>query len=192
MYKKLRMSRHDGGAYFDGYSQAGPSRRQESAPLLVSESLSGRASVDNNNFSEGLRQFHSADESRFFDYIMEKVRGTKAGRLLERIAVERYVVCGLLRLLLLRSPGWERMGIWGYMLTRRLYSEPGLTNAQLMLNNHDLKPVEAERRQWGPWNFVGFWVADSFNIVGRPLNYLLGYSTRARYIQFTDANTKFR
>ncbi|QSZ33277.1 hypothetical protein DSL72_002865 [Monilinia vaccinii-corymbosi] len=43
-------------------------------------------------------------------------------------------------------------------------SEPGLTNAQLMLNNHDLKPVEAERRQWGPWNFVGFWIADSFNI----------------------------
>lgn len=43
--------------------------------------------------------------------------------------------------------------------------EKGLTNAQLMLNNHDLKPVEAERRQWGPWNFVGFWVADSFNIV---------------------------
>jgi len=44
-------------------------------------------------------------------------------------------------------------------------SEPGLTNAQLMLNNHDLRPVEVERRQWGPWNFVGFWVADSFNIV---------------------------
>ncbi|TVY50595.1 Uracil permease [Lachnellula cervina] len=43
-------------------------------------------------------------------------------------------------------------------------SEPGLTNSQLMLNNHDLKPVEPERRQWGPWNFVGFWVADSFNI----------------------------
>ncbi|KEF57365.1 NCS1 family nucleobase:cation symporter-1 [Exophiala aquamarina CBS 119918] len=43
-------------------------------------------------------------------------------------------------------------------------SEPGLTNAQLMLTNHDLKPVEPERRQWGPWNFVGFWVADSFNI----------------------------
>ncbi|KAG4031884.1 hypothetical protein MFRU_008g02380 [Monilinia fructicola] len=43
-------------------------------------------------------------------------------------------------------------------------SEPGLTNAQLMLNNHDLKPVEPERRQWGPWNFVGFWIADSFNI----------------------------
>ncbi|KAL8969676.1 MAG: hypothetical protein Q9183_001887 [Haloplaca sp. 2 TL-2023] len=43
-------------------------------------------------------------------------------------------------------------------------SEPGLTNTQLMLTNHDLKPVEPERRQWGPWNFVGFWVADSFNI----------------------------
>ncbi|KAK4155835.1 permease for cytosine/purines, uracil, thiamine, allantoin-domain-containing protein [Chaetomidium leptoderma] len=43
-------------------------------------------------------------------------------------------------------------------------SEPGLTSAQLMLTNHDLKPVEPERRQWGPWNFVGFWIADSFNI----------------------------
>ena len=37
-------------------------------------------------------------------------------------------------------------------------SEPGLTTAQLMLFNHDLKPVEPERRQWGPWNFVGFWI----------------------------------
>ncbi|KAF2646473.1 uracil permease-like protein [Massarina eburnea CBS 473.64] len=43
-------------------------------------------------------------------------------------------------------------------------SEPDLTTAQLMLYNHDLKPVEAERRQWGAWNFVAFWVADSFNI----------------------------
>ncbi|KAL2257560.1 hypothetical protein VTK26DRAFT_9476 [Humicola hyalothermophila] len=43
-------------------------------------------------------------------------------------------------------------------------NEPGLTDAQLMLTNHDLKPVEAGRRKWGPWNFVGFWVADSFNI----------------------------
>lgn len=61
-------------------------------------------------------------------------------------------------------------------------SEPGLTSAQLMLTNFDLKPgkeswdtwnfswltrslVEPERRQWGAWNFVGFWIADSFNIV---------------------------
>ncbi|KIW58311.1 hypothetical protein PV05_02840 [Exophiala xenobiotica] len=43
-------------------------------------------------------------------------------------------------------------------------SEPGLSSAQLMLTNHDLKPVEPARRQWGPWNFVGFWIADSFNI----------------------------
>ena len=28
-------------------------------------------------------------------------------------------------------------------------SEPGLTTAQLMLYNHDLAPVEPERRQWG-------------------------------------------
>ncbi|KAF2103864.1 uracil permease [Rhizodiscina lignyota] len=42
--------------------------------------------------------------------------------------------------------------------------EPGLSTTQLMLTNEDLKPVEPERRQWGAWNFVGFWVADSFNI----------------------------
>jgi len=36
-------------------------------------------------------------------------------------------------------------------LSRKLQtvSEPGLTNAQLMLTNFDLKPVEPERRQWG-------------------------------------------
>src|SRR5690348_605970 len=34
-------------------------------------------------------------------------------------------------------------------------SEPGLTNAQMFLTNHDLKPVEQERRKWGNWNFVG-------------------------------------
>jgi hypothetical protein len=44
-------------------------------------------------------------------------------------------------------------------------SEPGLSNTQLLLVNHDLKPVEPERRQWGFWNFVGFWIADCFNIV---------------------------
>ncbi|KAI0798964.1 permease for cytosine/purines, uracil, thiamine, allantoin-domain-containing protein [Xylaria sp. FL0064] len=43
-------------------------------------------------------------------------------------------------------------------------SEEGLSTAQLMLTNNDLKPVEPPRRQWGPWNFVGFWIADSFNI----------------------------
>lgn len=37
-------------------------------------------------------------------------------------------------------------------------SEPGLTSTQLLLTNHDLKPVEKERRQWRSWNFVGFWV----------------------------------
>lgn len=43
-------------------------------------------------------------------------------------------------------------------------SEPGLTTAQLMLANEDLKPVEPERRQWRGRNFVAFWIADSFNI----------------------------
>ena len=34
----------------------------------------------------------------------------------------------------------------------------------------DMITVEPERRQWGAWNFVGFWISDSFNIVcGRPV-----------------------
>ncbi|KAF1828474.1 uracil permease [Decorospora gaudefroyi] len=43
-------------------------------------------------------------------------------------------------------------------------SEPNLTTAQLMLFNHDLKPVEPARRQWKARHFVNFWIADSFNI----------------------------
>lgn len=55
-----------------------------------------------------------------------------------------------------------RLRRWGNKLA--VDNEPGLSTAQLMLTNHDLKPVEPERRQWGSWNFVGFWIADSFNI----------------------------
>ncbi|KAF9886344.1 hypothetical protein FE257_011603 [Aspergillus nanangensis] len=43
-------------------------------------------------------------------------------------------------------------------------SEPGLTTAQLMLTNKDLRPVEPERREWKWWNFIAFWIADSLNI----------------------------
>ncbi|CAF3854929.1 unnamed protein product [Rotaria sordida] len=35
---------------------------------------------------------------------------------------------------------------------------------EALLKNEDLKPVEYERRLWGPWNFVAFWLADSINI----------------------------
>ncbi|PNS17834.1 Thiamine transporter isoform D [Sphaceloma murrayae] len=42
--------------------------------------------------------------------------------------------------------------------------EIGLSDKQLLLANYDIKPVEPERRQWRGRNFVGFWVADSFNV----------------------------
>ncbi|KAL2153773.1 hypothetical protein VTH82DRAFT_4928 [Thermothelomyces myriococcoides] len=59
----------------------------------------------------------------------------------------------------------ERPGVLRRLANKvAVESEPGLTSAQMMLINHDLKPVEPERRQWGAWNFVGFWIADSFNI----------------------------
>ncbi|KAL4934120.1 nucleobase cation symporter-1 family protein [Aspergillus undulatus] len=43
-------------------------------------------------------------------------------------------------------------------------SQPGLTNTQLMLTNHDLRPVDPDRRLWRWYNFVTFWIADSLNI----------------------------
>lgn len=39
-----------------------------------------------------------------------------------------------------------------------------LTTSQMFLYNFDLKPVEEARRTWRWWNYVFFWVADSFNI----------------------------
>ncbi|KAI5967787.1 DAL4 [Candida pseudojiufengensis] len=39
-----------------------------------------------------------------------------------------------------------------------------LTTSQLFLYNHDLKPVEKARRTWKWYNYVSFWIADSFNI----------------------------
>ncbi|KAL2795075.1 permease for cytosine/purines, uracil, thiamine, allantoin-domain-containing protein [Aspergillus keveii] len=43
-------------------------------------------------------------------------------------------------------------------------SMEGLSNKQLMLTNHDLQPVEPDRRRWRWYNFVTFWIADSLNI----------------------------
>ncbi|KAF2835408.1 hypothetical protein M501DRAFT_999167 [Patellaria atrata CBS 101060] len=56
----------------------------------------------------------------------------------------------------------SKVGHWANKLATN--SEPGLSNAQLLLTNDDLAPVPPEKRQWKAWNFVGFWIADSFNI----------------------------
>ncbi|KAF7968336.1 hypothetical protein HWV62_30959 [Athelia sp. TMB] len=42
--------------------------------------------------------------------------------------------------------------------------EPGLSHTQLFLSNEDLAPVPKEKRQWGHFNYVAFWIADSFNV----------------------------
>lgn len=42
--------------------------------------------------------------------------------------------------------------------------ERGLSTKELFLTNHDLQIVEPARRKWTAFNFVGFWIADSFNI----------------------------
>lgn len=42
--------------------------------------------------------------------------------------------------------------------------EPGLTYSQVFLSNEDLLPVEVDKRQWSAFNFLAFWIADSFNV----------------------------
>ncbi|EIW55244.1 uncharacterized protein TRAVEDRAFT_153594 [Trametes versicolor FP-101664 SS1] len=39
-----------------------------------------------------------------------------------------------------------------------------LTYSESFLQNEDLLPVEEGKRTWGTWNFIAFWIADSFNI----------------------------
>ncbi|KAJ5191458.1 uncharacterized protein N7498_010443 [Penicillium cinerascens] len=57
------------------------------------------------------------------------------------------------------------MGQFNYWLRKlEVSTEPGLSTAQLMLSNEDLKPVEKEQRQWRWLNFVAFWIADSLNV----------------------------
>ncbi|KZT04504.1 uncharacterized protein LAESUDRAFT_657714 [Laetiporus sulphureus 93-53] len=42
--------------------------------------------------------------------------------------------------------------------------EEGLTYKESFLQNDDLYPVPKDKQMWGTWNFVAFWIADSFNI----------------------------
>ena len=59
----------------------------------------------------------------------------------------------------------EQNSIW-LRIVKFLEVQPRgeLTTAQMFLYNHDLRPVEEKRRLWSWYNYVFFWVADSFNI----------------------------
>jgi len=41
---------------------------------------------------------------------------------------------------------------------------PNLHGAAAFLQNDDILPVPLQNRQWKAWNYVTFWLADSFNI----------------------------
>ncbi|KAI0729848.1 permease for cytosine/purines, uracil, thiamine, allantoin-domain-containing protein [Fomitopsis betulina] len=43
-------------------------------------------------------------------------------------------------------------------------SRKDMSYAEGFLKNDDLYPVSSDKRTWGMWNFIAFWVADSFNI----------------------------
>ncbi len=56
---------------------------------------------------------------------------------------------------------------WWKRFLRKIEIDTGsreLTRLERFLYNYDLRPVEEERRQWSWYNFVFFWVADSFNV----------------------------
>ncbi|SCU83373.1 LAFA_0D03202g1_1 [Lachancea sp. 'fantastica'] len=56
--------------------------------------------------------------------------------------------------------------LWKRLLRRLEIQQSGRdeTIKETFLYNHDLKPVESERRLWSWFNFVYFWIADCFNI----------------------------
>ncbi|CAI5758688.1 unnamed protein product [Candida verbasci] len=54
---------------------------------------------------------------------------------------------------------WQRI-----VKTLEVQPKGELSTAQMFLYNHDLRPVEEARRQWSWYNYVFFWIADSFNI----------------------------
>lgn len=59
----------------------------------------------------------------------------------------------------------ENLGFWSKLSKKLEVQKKGdLTTAQMFLVNHDLKPVEQARRSWSWYNYVFFWIADSFNI----------------------------
>lgn len=63
-----------------------------------------------------------------------------------------------------RSESGEK-SIWTKINSALRIDEPSdLTKTQMFLYNYDLKPVEYARRQWNWYNYVFFWIADSFNI----------------------------
>lgn len=57
------------------------------------------------------------------------------------------------------TSGWK-----GWLKKLEVENQAGLSTAQAFLINHDLKPVEEARRLWSWYNYVFFWIADSFNI----------------------------
>ncbi|CCL99209.1 uncharacterized protein FIBRA_01224 [Fibroporia radiculosa] len=53
---------------------------------------------------------------------------------------------------------------WLQQLEVRDDDDSQLTYIQSFLSNDDLRPVLPEKRTWAAWNYVTYWLADSFNI----------------------------
>lgn len=56
------------------------------------------------------------------------------------------------------------MGIRHFVRKLEVSHDPTLSYTEQFLSNEDLLPVPPEKRTWATWNFIAFWIADSFNI----------------------------
>ncbi|ODQ81614.1 hypothetical protein BABINDRAFT_159883 [Babjeviella inositovora NRRL Y-12698] len=54
---------------------------------------------------------------------------------------------------------------WQRLLTfLEVHPKGNMTTSEMFLYNSDLKPVESARRLWSWFNYLFFWIADSFNV----------------------------
>ncbi|KDQ58522.1 hypothetical protein JAAARDRAFT_155037 [Jaapia argillacea MUCL 33604] len=56
------------------------------------------------------------------------------------------------------------MGFNDFIKLLEVPHEKDANYTQMFLENEDLVPVPPEKRTWKHWNFVTFWIADSFNV----------------------------
>lgn len=114
-------------------------QEREQQPLIASSSSSPRTSTV---LLDARHRYHHSDPSRNPTHIIRRSYHSQDEYSCLDIIIEKIKDSRFARLI-------DRCAV---------ESEAGLTNTQLMLTNHDLKPVEPERRQWGTWNFAGLWI----------------------------------
>lgn len=128
------------GSFYSLQTQEDQEREQQ--PLIASSSSSPRLSTVR---SDPRHRYHPSDHPRNSAHVIRRSYHSQDESSCLDIIMEKIKDSKVAR----------------FVDSFAVESEPGLTNTQLMLTNHDLKSVEPERRQWGAWNFAGLWIGTS-------------------------------